>query len=97
MAVFTAEVMTYSDAIALIDGLKCVDIDATPSTGGVSISVKPDRINQAKEICLQHGATFSPGYSRLEEATLLRHGDLKEVGRVKNNAIALIQEWKENG
>ena len=97
MAVFTAEVMTYSDAIALIEALKCVDIDATPSTGGVSISVKPDRVNQAKEVCLKHGAIFSPGYSALEEATLLRHGDLEEVGRVKNNAIALIQEWKENG
>ena len=96
MSMFTAEGLTYLGAIALIDALKRVDIDANISTGGVAISVKPDRVNQAKEVCLKHGAIFSPGYSRLEEATLLRGGDLEEVERAKNNAIAVIQEWRNS-
>ena len=94
MAIFAAEGLTYSNSLLLIEALKQNDIYCNISTGGISINAKPDQVNKARQICFEHKAHFTCGYTSIEEANLQRYGDLEEIGRVRNDAIAVIKEWK---
>jgi hypothetical protein len=91
---FTCEGLTYSDALKLIDKLKEQDIEANITTGGVSVVCLPEQINMAQQIAKASGASFSPGYTSIQETFLLRNGSFEHVEQVTNNARSIIQEWK---
>lgn len=48
VAVFTAEGLTYSAALTLINRLKEKNIDSNITVGGVAIHATPDQIPQAQ-------------------------------------------------
>ncbi len=98
MALFTSQGLTYPKALDLINKLKQQNIPSNITVGGVAIQVTPDQINQAREICLQMGASFDPGYSQSQENLLLRESSsdaIEHLKSVTDNAIALIKEWSK--
>lgn len=93
--IYTAQGLTYPQALKLIEDLKAQGIEGCITSGGVSIQATPDQINQAQSICLENGASFDAGFSAHEENILIRNGSIDFVERVTDNAIAVLQEWDE--
>lgn len=86
MAIFHASTYTYSDTTKLIALLKAESIDARVDQGGVMVCPQPQQVNRAREICLQSGASFDPGYGG---------DDTSDIAyRVHANARAVAKEWK---
>ncbi len=98
MATFSASGLTYPSAKTLVFALNRATDDesiyANISTGAVSVTVRPDRILLAEQICKDHGASFDPGYSSQVEDVMMRsekgYENLKEV---TDKAIANYKEW----
>lgn len=96
MALFTAEGLSYPEAIALIKNLNDNGIESNITVGGIAVHVTPDQIPLAKEVCKEYGASFSAGYSTQQETFLLDCGKYDFVKSVTNNSLSVIKEWDEH-
>lgn len=94
MALFTAEGLTYPNALNLIKALKEQGIEANITAGGVAVTASPDQVNQAELICTQHKARFNPGYSSHQEDVMLQGGSIEHLAQVTGDSISVISEWK---
>jgi hypothetical protein len=95
MALFTAEGLSYEQAIALINELRQSSIEANITAGGVAIYPDPSQINQAKDICSSYGASFGAGYTTHQEDVFFRCGSIDHAAKVRDDAISLIKEWED--
>ncbi|MBD2458360.1 hypothetical protein H6G80_30370 [Nostoc sp. FACHB-87] len=96
MALFTAEGLSYPQALKLIEILKKEGIESNITSGGVAVKISPEQVNKAQKICEKMGANFNAGYSTTEENTLIKGGEIKNIERVKNDSSAIIQEWRDD-
>lgn len=94
MSRFTAQGLTYPEAITLIAQLKLAGIEANITSGGVAIHPEPQQINTARDICKAAKASFRAGLSSHQEDVLIQGGLMDSVERVTNNSRAIEQEWK---
>lgn len=93
MALFTAEGLTYPEAMELIKNLKRESIEANITAGGVAIYLEYSQVKKAKEICKEAKASFNPGYSSHQERVLIDCGSLDHAAKVQKDARSIIQEW----
>jgi hypothetical protein len=95
MAQFSSSAGTYQNACNLMDRLKEAGIRSNITAGGISIHCEPDQVNQARSICKEFKASFDAGYTAHQEDIMLRSpSGYEELKRAKNDAIAVIKEWK---
>ncbi len=95
MARFSAHAGSYQNACSLIERLKIAGIESNIMPGGVAIHCEPDRVNDAKAICKELGASFKGGYTSHQEDVMLKTQDgYEHLKQTTNDAIAVIKEWK---
>jgi hypothetical protein len=66
---YSADGISYRQAIKLIDELKKLNIQANITAGGICISVSETEINLAGSICRKYNASFSPGATQHQDNT----------------------------
>lgn len=71
-----------------------IRIESNITVGGVAIHLSPDQVNKAKSMCNEIGASLIPGYSEIQENTIIQGGNIEHVAQVTNDAISVIQEWE---
>lgn len=95
MARFSAHAGSYQNACDLIERLKNADIESNITAGGIAIYCEPDRVNDARAICKELGASFQGGYTSHQEDVMMRTQDgYEKLVETTNNAISVINEWK---
>jgi hypothetical protein len=95
MARFSAHAGSYQNACNLIEQLKFAGIESNITAGGIAIYCDPDRVNDAKAICRELGASFKGGYTSHQEDVMMRSRDgCEKLEEITNDAISVIKEWK---